>query len=215
MNIKWCIYLIILFSAATVGIAKWKILQTPDKIVALLVSLTFASELTALLTSRYWHNNLPVYHIYSPLSFLLISLYFNYSIELFRKRRIGIIWGTAGVGLSIIDTLYLEKIDKINSYYLLFQGTTIIIYGLLSIRQILLDEDYLPYKFALFWITILFMIYWSITFTIWGFYVILSPEDAPMYSIFDVVLTTANFILYGGITIVFLLYRRLIPSSYA
>lgn len=176
---------------------------------------TFVNEVSAFIAAVLWHNNLPLYHIFSPIEFFLTSLYFNCSISYFRKRNVGVIVGIIGVAVSILNILFFQNITTVNSYFLLFEGTVIIIYCLLSLHQILLDEEHLPYRFAHFWITLCCLIYWSSTFTGWGLYAVLSEEDIKLVAFFDKVLTAANFILYIGIGTTLVLYKRLIPTSCA
>ncbi|MEO6833611.1 MAG: hypothetical protein ABI378_13490 [Chitinophagaceae bacterium] len=179
--------------------------------------LTLLVEPTAYFASQRWHNNMPIYNIFSPIELFLVSLYFNYAVTYLRRRNLGIIIGGAGIVLSILNTIFLQPIDTINSNFLLFESTTIIIYCLLALHQILLDEEHLPYRYAHFWITLCFLLFWSATFTGWGFYALLLPTDKSIISLFDKILTTANFIFYLGIgtVLMLLLKHKLIPTSCA
>ena len=87
----------------------------------------------------------------------------------------------------------------------------VIIYCLLSLHQILLDQEHLPYRFAHFWITVCCLIYWSVTFTGWGLFEMLQ-DDKIVVMFFDKILTVANFIFYIGIGTTLALYKRLIPT---
>jgi hypothetical protein len=208
-----CAYFLLLLSINLLSIIRWKHFGVAEKAVAILIGVTVISEALSTFASYRWHNNLTVYHIYSPVEFFLISLYFNYSIVAFRKRNIGVLVGASGVIFSLFNTLFIQRITTINSYFLLFEGTAIIIYCLLSFHQILMDEEQLPYRFAHFWITICFLIYWSSTFTGWGIYTVLHWKDSTVSTIFNKVLAAANFTFYLGIGLVFLRYKKLIPSG--
>jgi hypothetical protein len=212
MNLTWSIYILILVSVNVIGAIRWKVLAKGEKIMAILMLITLISEPIALFANIRLRNNLPVYHIFNPIEFLLISLYFNCSLRYFRKKNIGLIAGITGVVLSVLNTLFIQRITTINSFFLLFEGTAIIIYCLLSIHQLLLNEEHLPYRFAHFWITLCCLIYWSSTFTGWGLYAILSISDGAVLTYFSMILTAANFIFYLGIATTLVLYKRLIPT---
>ena len=206
-------YFILLGIINILSVWQWKALAKEDKIIALLIGLTTIEEIIAALASHKFQNNLWVFHIYSPIEFFLISLYFNYCIRTFRKKKIGLGIGLFGIVLAICNTLFIQKITTINSYYLLFEGSLVIIYCLLSFHQILMDEERLPYRFAHFWITICFIIYWSSTFTGWGIYNVLDKDEFLLNPIFDKVLAAANFAFYLGLSAVFIFYKKLIPSG--
>ncbi len=207
------IYYFLLISISVLGLYQWRLFGRAEKIIVILVATTLVAEAFALYASYKWRNNLPVYHLFSPIEFLLISLYFNYSIKSFRTRHIGLAAGAVGILISLVNTCYFQKATTINSYFLLFEGTSVIIYALLSFHQILLDEEHLPYPFAQFWITICFLIYWSATFTGWGIYAMLDQKEFVLNPIFRKVLAAANYAFYLGIGAIFLRYKKLIPSG--
>jgi hypothetical protein len=76
-----------------------------------------------------------------------------------------------------------------------------------------MNDEHVPYRFAHFWLTICFLIYWSSTFTGWGIYTVLNLKDSVIAAIFDQVLKVANFIFYIGIASIFIFYKKLIPSG--
>lgn len=194
---------------------RWRRLSLPERIIAVLMLVTLSAESLALYADLHCRNSFAVYHVYNPVQFFLVSAYFNRSIIFFRKHHIGLIAGGIGVLLSVLNTLFLQDIRTTNSYFLLFEGTAIIIYCLLALRQILLDEEHLPYRFALFWLTVCFLIYWSITFTEWGFLAITEEHDTAVFTIFDTLLVVANFTFYSGIGLIAGFYPHLIPSDRA
>jgi len=215
MNIKWISYLLLLSAISAIGIIKWHFLSKEERVVGVLVTLTLISETMALAVSYIWHNNLPIYHIFSPIEFFLISLYFNCVIPLFRKTNIGLIIGIAGFPLAILNTIFLQKITSINSNFLLFEGTAVCIYCLLALHAILLDEEHLPYRFAHFWITLCCLVFWSSTFTGWGLYSMMSVDDETVVMFFDKILTVANFVFYIGIGGTLVFRKRLIQTACA
>jgi hypothetical protein len=213
MDVKAIAYFTLLLLVSVLGIVKWKSLNLAEKYMAILMPVTLVTEWLAFLIIKNSGNSLPVYHVFNPVEFLLISLYFNQSIEAFKRKNIGLYVGVAGMLIGLMNTLLFQKPTTINSYFLLFEGTVVIIFCLLSFHQILLDEEHLPYGFAHFWITICFMVFYSTTFTGWGIYTILDPKERVINSIFHNVLATVNFIFYTGIAAIFINYKKLTPSG--
>ena len=213
MNASWLAYLVVLSTAVITGFVRWIKLPFPERTICILLGVTAVNEFAAFFGSYYYHNSFPVYHLFSPVEIFLISLYFNQSVDLLRRHNIGIWVGAVSIVASVLNTLFLQKLTTINSNFLLLEGTVVIIYGLLSLRQILLDEDRLPYAFALFWFSLCFLVYWGSTFMGWGVYAILNQEKTVLGSLFNKVLVTANFIFYAGIATIFLFFKKLIHSS--
>jgi hypothetical protein len=186
---------------------RWKALTKPEKFVALLMPVTLIAEIIAAFSANIWKNNYPVFHIYSPVEFLLISLYFNYTVSLLRKNNVGIILGLAGIPAAILNTFFLEPILTINAYYLLFEGVGIIFYGLCALYEDLLSESRV-YNKSSFWLTLSFLVYWGVTFTGWGIYTLLKPETKTVYIIVNYVLTITNYLFYAAICLIFLRYNK-------
>jgi hypothetical protein len=212
MIVTLSVYFLLLLFVSVLAVTRWEQLSTADKFIAALLWVTSVEEAVAAFAAYYWHNNLTVYHVYSPIEFMLISLYFNYSIMALRKQGIGIIAGIAGILLSIINTLFIQKITHINSNFLLLEGAAIIIYCLLSFRQVIIGERP-PYRLAQFWISVCFVIYCCATFTGWGIYALVHNEESVLAQVFDEVLASANFTFYIGIALIFIFYRKLIASG--
>lgn len=213
MFIKLIAYLGLLLVTSVAGVASWSKLRAVDRLIAVLMILTLLAETSAFTIFYNRGNSFIVYHLYNPIQFLLVSLYFNRSTRQLRKHNVGLYIGSIGLLLGILNSVCFQRPTNSNSYFLLFEGTVIIIYCLLAFHQILLDEELLPFGFAHFWITVCFLIFWTTTFTGWGIYAVTDESDDTINSLFDKVLTVANFVFYGGIASVFLNYKKLIPSG--
>lgn len=215
MSLVIVAYLSLLAVIDIVGLTYWGRLRKEERILIIIITETLIGEATSAYAAIHFHNNLPVYHFFNPIQFFLLSLYFNGVIPWFRKTNIGLAIGIAGFPLSILNTIFLQKITSINSNFLLFEGTTVCIYCLLALHAILLDEEHLPYRFAHFWITLCCLIFWSSTFTGWGLYSMISVDDKTVIMFFDKVLTAANFVFYLGIGATLVCYKKLIPTACA
>ena len=190
-----------------------KDLGLAERFLAILMWTTFFVETVATMKFYLKSNSQPVYHVFSPIEFMLMCLYFNYSIRFFKRHNLGWYLGFLGVLFSIINTLVLQKMTSINSNFLIWEGAAIIACCFISLHQILLDEEQLPYRFANFWFTVCFCFFWGTTFTGWGMTSVLDSNSREINKVVGIVFTTSNFIYYGGLAATFFYYKKLIPSS--
>ncbi len=212
MELRLPIYILLVLITFISGYRRWNMLYKADKIITILMGLTLVQELAAYLCFKIFRNNMFTYHIYSPVEFFLICLYFNTSSAFLKRTNIGIIIGVAGVVLSIINSWYFQPLNTFNSYYLLFEGTVIIILCLFSLCEILLADIPDFRKRSYFWITLALMFYWSVTYTGWGIYNLLDAGRSSLYIISERIIYTANLMFYLGIAAIFFNYHKLISS---
>jgi hypothetical protein len=213
MPIDYALYYVLLFATACICLLRYRQLSLADKMILVLLIFTIIQEVASYVMILFHRNNIWLSHIYSPIELALLSLYFNYSIYLFRKRNIGFIIAGLGIVLSISNTLLYQKTTTFNSFFLLLEGTIIIMYCLLSFHQILLDEEQPPHHFAHFWITVCFILYWGVTFTGWGVYASIKDQKLVLNDIFSIVVKVANYVFYTGLLLIFLCYKKLTPSG--
>jgi len=208
------IYLTVLFITVGLAIYRWRILSTADRFMCLLLFATLIAEGFSNFLAR-TGNNFLTYHFYTPIELFLISLYFDRSIRFRRPYFIGLIVGISGIILSIINTSYFQPYDQFNSYILLLDACVIVIFCFLSFYRLLIKEDAVPVKMAHFWLTICFLFFSSFTFVFYGLYGTLVGQDhnSRLAYIFNYALWFSNLFLYIGIAIVFIRYKKLIPSG--
>lgn len=149
---------------------------------------------------------MPVYHIAAPVHFMLICLYFNSWLPLFRKRKLGLYLGLTGILLAIANTLFLQPIHTLNSYFLLFEGTCIISMSLYAFYLMLDDEQVRIMRSPHFWICYILLFFWSITYINWAMYRILGERVAVAMPYIGAILWFINMATYVGLGLVILLY---------
>ncbi len=215
MSNRFFLILYELLLSVTVGIAlsKWRRLSKADKWIGILLVATFIQEVIAGYLKINRKSNFFTYHFYTPVEIYLIAQYFDRSIDLKPKNRLAIIIGLVGGCFCLINTLFFQPLSKINSYDLLFEGSVVLGLSLLSFYRLLLREDVVPGKMAQFWLTICFLFYWSLTYANFGLYGGQIGRVSKLTQIFDSTLTIANLLFYIGIAIVFIRYKKLIPSG--
>ncbi len=207
------IYLPLLFITAGISIYRWRILSQADKWMCTLLIATVLSESIQRILAEYKGNNFVIFHFYTPLELLLISLYFDRSIKFRKPYVVALIIGTIGILLSTFNAFYLQDYRKINSYILLLEACIIISFCMLSFYRLLIRDNIVPVKMAHFWLTICFLFYSSLTFVIYGLYGAIVGNNSKLATVFNLSLWFANFFLYIGIAIVFIRYKKLIPSG--
>lgn len=213
MELRQPIYLILLSTTFLMCCFRWRNLKPADKLIPTLLGLTVLQELAAYGCYKLYQNNMPTYHIYSPVEFFILCLYFNRSTKTFGKRNLGFSIGLIGVAAGIINTAYLQPILTFNSYYLLFEGTVIIIMCLVSLCEILLEETQDFINRPSFWFILALMLYWSVTYTGWGVFNLLQGTSSKLHIVFTSILYIANLLFYATIAVISITYKKQISSG--
>ncbi|TAM93712.1 MAG: hypothetical protein EPN39_19425 [Chitinophagaceae bacterium] len=209
MNVtaQFIIYLTVLLFALLCALRRFRQQERSLKIIALWLIVTVISESLAAFMSRYYQNNMPVYHFYAPVSLLLIALYYHYSIPVFQRYHIGYIIGIAGIIAAIINTVFIQPLTSLDSNLMLFSGICITTMALFAFYAMFTDDTGLPLTGNIhFWISFLFLFYWCGTFLIWAFLqvlIILKEHEAikPVY----LMLWAINLVKYSGMGMAFLI----------
>lgn len=207
------LYYCLLALSTILAVSQWKYLKTADKIIGIYIIMAGLEEIITVEFRKVTGSNYLPSHFYTPLELLVLCLYFNETIVIFKKRNLGIYIGLAGIVISAIDSIFLQPPPKnFNSYFLLFEACTVIIMCLICFFQILMDEERMPYTFTNFWVTIALLFFWCSTFTGWGVFTLLGHSEK-VVSIFTKVLAASNLFLYATLAVVLARYRKLIPSG--
>ena len=206
-------YISLLILAALISLYRWPILSRADRWVCLLLCATLLQESLAEYFKVQFKNNFITYHIYTPIELFIIALYFDQSMRFKHPYRVGISIGILGIILSIINTVYFQPIHTFNSYYLLFEGCIVVSLCLLSFYKLLIREDIITRRMSNFWLTMCFLFYWSLTYVNLGLFTVQIGRDDMLAKVFTWTLYLANLLFYFGLALVFLRYKKLIPSG--
>lgn len=206
------IYLPVLLTIALVALLQWKILTEADRWMAVLLAVTTLQECIS------WYfaskgNNFISYHIYTPTELFLISMYFDRSIGFKHAYRLGGIVAVSGFILATVNVLFFQKLNQFNSYFLMLEACAILSLCMLSFYKLLIRDNIIPGRMMQFWLTLCFLFYSSVTFVIYGLYGAMIGHHSSLSHIFTFTLFFANLSLYSGIGLVFLRYKKLIPSG--
>lgn len=201
------IYYLALLMAFVSGVTRYKMLDTASRIYCIYLGAASVDEGIAYYASRKYHNNLPVYSIYNIIELAIIAMYFNYSIDVFYKRRIGIYIAVIGMLFGIINIVFIQHLDSFNTYFLFFEGLCIIGMCLFSFFRLLLRYDDLRLlKYHHFWFTASLLLFWSITYLDLGLYDALTSKLGKKILIVDLSVLVVNILTYLSVFFIFLFY---------
>jgi len=212
VNLKlfYYFYLLVLFVVFSCSLYRYKHLDKASRIFSLLIGLTFITETVAYIVARIYRNNMAVYSIFNPVQMFMYSLYFNYAIDVFRKRHIGIYIGIIASLLGLVSILYFQPITHFNSYFLIFEGITVIGMSLFAFfRLLLISDGLILYKYAHFWLMAILVSFWAVTFFDWSMYEYFSNQSKEPLWIVNLFILMENIVSYLAFGFVFLLYPKM------
>lgn len=153
---------------------------------------------------------MPVYGAFGPIQLLLIALYFNYSVQYFSRTKIGIYVGVIGLILGYGNYFFIQTPYNFNNYFLLLESIIVVSMCLFSFYAMLQsDDDMRLRRNPHFWITAIFLFFWTVTFMFWGLYGFLSQELGVNTLKLHMFLLIVNVCTYVGFGVVFLLYNKM------
>lgn len=194
--------------ACLLSIAVFRTNDTASKIIGILVLVTFLNERVGNYYAYTHQNSNVIYGIFNPIQLLIVAIYFNFSIDLFRKKNIGIIIGIIGCIMGFIDYYLLP--DKMNNVFLLSESVIIVAMCLYSFyRMLVIDDGLRLITYPHFWFTAIFLFFWTSLFLIWGLYDFLIEKVGVSADVFQIILLTVNVITYLAFGVVFLLYNKM------
>lgn len=206
-------YLALLTLSLLIGLRKYKILDTPSRIIVILLLVTLISESLSYVLAVKYSNNMPLYHFFNPIELSIIAIYYNYSIKTFRKRNIGYIIAIIGTTGSILNSIFLQPIDTLNSYFLLFEGLLIIFMSLYSYIEIFRDIDLYAITNPHFWFSSIFIFISGITYANWALYSFIAAEMVEVMPHINAIILLVSTIAYAGFGVVFIFIHKMYRSE--
>ncbi len=204
-NIQFVIYLTAITLSLFIGLLRHKQIDYPSKVLVLLLAVTLISETTSIYVGWKYNNNMPVFHIFSPIELFIISIYFNRSIDYFSKHNIGIYIGLTGLFLSTLNTVFIQDIKTLNSYFLLFEGFCIIFMSLFSYRQMFEDIEMNVMHNPHFWYSSIFLFISGTTYSSWALYSFIGVRMIEIMPFLNTLITLISTTAYVSMGILFLL----------
>lgn len=207
---KMTIYQTIICLASIIGLVHYKIMDRAFQLLVIYMIVTFCSEGIAIYCAYVYKNNLPIYHVYALVQYLLLAAYYIHSLKALNRRKIKWLILILGVFFTLVNTSFIQHpLKQLNTNFIVFESFVIILLSLYSFYY-LIDEDNIDVKYnPNFWITSLLLIFWSFTFFYWlvGVALYNSMINKPIW--LDAMITAINLLTYSGFGIIFLLYPKM------
>src|SRR5690606_13346430 len=100
-------------AAFIISLVRYRFLDKALKMITILLGFTIIIEILAAYMAKNFHNNLGVYHIYTPVAIILTLLYFYFLHPQLRKWRIVPILIVVSIVAFLLNTVFLEPMDKV------------------------------------------------------------------------------------------------------
>ncbi len=153
------------------GMLRRRFLDIASKIFCTYIGLTLLEECIAYYCAVKFHQNIPVLRVFNLVEIATLSLYFNYCIEFFRKRNIGIHIAIISSLIGLYNMIACGSMYHLSGFFMYYEGIVIIMMALLSLFQLVKSYSYLvittnPH----FWFAFILIIYWCLSIIDWAFY---------------------------------------------
>src|SRR5258708_27458954 len=134
------------------------------KMVILLMTLWLLTSATAIFLSNYagWKNNLFLFHISTPLEYVILCLLYRDAIVNKGIKRMISISIPVFIILCILSSLFIQKLNADNSYIVIIESVMVIFISLFFLREILLLQQVpVLHRFPMFWICVGILFYYT------------------------------------------------------
>lgn len=206
-TVIFSVYYIILLLATMTGIILYKRMNTALRFIVILLLLTVISEATSYILVKLEAYGLryTVFHVYNILQLLMITQFFIYAIKPYHYRKLIIVASVLSPLIGILNIIYLQPIDKLNTNMLMFESVAINTMALYFIYYTIRNTGTRNiFKDIHVRIALLLLIMWSSTFFFWAFISVLFIGQWQYVNFASYVFMGVNIITYGGIGSVFI-----------
>lgn len=207
-EVLFYVYLAILASICLVGIWKYGILDKGTKIVFVVICSCICCEGYSFVVGKENDDRLPVYHLYSLVEIILLTLYFFTTIKL-KKPVLFALLVVVYVAVAVVNVLYFQPLRSLNSNYITFNCLMAIPMSLYSLYKILIDDSIEKVQYHVhFWFWTSFLIYYSSSFFFWQFVGYFYRTNRQFYRLSLYMHSVLNIMTYSGIFLTMLLYPQ-------
>jgi len=164
-----------------------------------------SAEIVYLLTN----NKAPVFHFSAVINLLIVTMYFIKMLKLKAEAQYIIAALILLPLLSVVNSIYLQPLNKPNTNILMLRSLSIIIMSLVALYKMFVDESIKKvtrYPHFYFWSLLLLM--HAGTFFFWGLLLTISSQDRQYLPLVQYTQGSINALVYLGIGGAFLLYRK-------
>jgi hypothetical protein len=205
-----CLIILILITILVVGILRFNKLDLGSKILCILIAVCILNESISYYCAVKYHTNLLVYNIYDLVEFFLVCLYFNSTIDIFIKKKIGLFLGIIGLVVGLLTMYSIQPTKQINTYFIFFEGFCITGMSLYAFYKILLNNEQLQLTlYPHFWFTATLLMYWNISLANWGTYDLLRVKFPGIIGFLNSFIWSLDILCYMAFGTIFYLYPKM------
>ena len=191
-------YLILIFATILLGFRYFRIITLPYKLLVLLISITFLSEVLSSLFEGYLGTNYPFYHFLQLIEFAFYGTIFHQLLKAWPRTcrfitAIAIIFGLITIGVSLFyQGLYSFPSVGSTLLSLFVVAATLV----LLIRMVQSPVNIPIHRQPVFWFGIGSLFFHALTFFVFGYFKFLTSQSVvPEWGY--TIIRFSNFILYG------------------
>jgi hypothetical protein len=159
-TIFFIIYLLI-FIPLVVLIFNYKYLTKSLKIILYLLAIGFLFNSIEIILASFKIRNVPLFHLYTVIEFVLISLYFYFLTKRDFFKKIIRIFLVIFFVVVVLNKIFLETIDKLDNYTLTIESIFLLILSSIYLTEYLSDNLIVKIRDYKFLLAIGFMIYFG------------------------------------------------------
>lgn len=212
-DVLYTIYLSVLSLLTLLAAWRFRQIDCATRMIALFVWLGLVTEIAARLVILHASkpNNHPVYNISCLIEWLLICLYYNYSLSSLRRKHTGWYLGIGGIVFGIVNLTCLQAVTRMSSNFLFFECAGILSLSFYSIyKLVLIDDDNLQFQRKTnFWIPLILVFYQMSALWSWVAYKVYVEVDTHATSLLLLLLLLNSIITYSALFIILLLYPKM------
>jgi len=215
-NSLFSIYYGCIVVAAIVGIIRYRSLNTAMRMMAILMVITSISEGCAFIADlqKKYAIRYIVYNFYIPMEAFFFTAYFIYALKPHNYRQFIVYAAILWPLLSMINILFLQPVDTLNSHIPMLESFCFITASLYFIYYILKDDRVENiFRHPHFQMSIISLVMWSSTIFFWAFIQILYRSHWRFAPIVMHVHIIINMLLYLSIAAAFYFYRSNLARS--
>jgi hypothetical protein len=213
IDVLYGTYLSVLVMLAILAASRFGQIDLATRMIAVFIWLGLSTELAAriVIVHSVKPNNLPIYNVSCLIEWMLICLYFNYSILSLQKWRIGWGLGSGGILFGIGNLIFIQPITRIASNFLFFECAGILSLSFYSIYKLaLVDDDNLQFQRKThFWIPLILIFYQMGSLWSWVAFEVYLDEGYKVTILLQVLLLLNCIITYSALFFIMLLYPKM------
>jgi len=203
-------YIPVLLFAALCSIYRYRIVDNGAKIISVLLLVDFITECIADISAYKFHTNLVIYNVHNLFEIFIICLYFNSSVDTFKKNNAAIYIALVAFICGILNLIFFQDLFTYNTNFLLLESFLTIVLSLYALYRLFINDEHLIIlRNQHFWFAVMLLFFWCVTFMNWGMNEILNRKYPAFMGTPWFILWLVNIVYYLGTACVFIFYKKM------